>query len=191
MPEFKLDLRDMRFILKEQVGIESIASAERHGALTWSDLDLVLVEGERVAREVIHPLQEGSDRIGAKLVDGQVVLAPGYDKAFRQFTSQGWNAASVTPELGGQGLPHTMAAALADMFIGACPSFYFIPGLAHAAARVIEMVGTPTQRATYCKKMYMGTWGGTMCLTEAQAGTAVGDLRTVAERTDREGTYRI
>ena len=189
--DYKVDLRDIRFVLREQVGLAGILAEKPYSDFTWEDMDMVLQEAERQAREVVHPVQVDSDAIGARLVEGRVKAPPSFHKAHQEYCAAGWPGATVGPEVGGQGLPHVIGAAAAEMFIGACPSFFFVPGLATAAANVIEQVGTPEQVATFCKKMYTGRWGGTMCLTEAQAGSAVGDVRTLAEKDEAGGFYRI
>ena len=89
------------------------------------------------------------------------------------------------------GLPHAMGVALIEMFIGAHGSFMFTPGLTSSAAHLVEAYGTEEDVETYCEKMYTGEWSGTMCLTEPQAGSALGDLTTSAEPVDGEDYYRI
>ena len=191
MSGYKVDLRDIRFVLEEQIGIQDVARDERFDGLTWEDFEMVIGEAERFSREVIHPLQEVVDTEGIRFEGGRVKMPKLYHDVYRAYCKAGWGGVAVNPELGGQGLPHTLGALSVDLFIGACPSFAFVPGLAHAAARVIETVGTPQQVEHYCERMFTGVWGGTMCLTEPHAGSAVGDLRTAAVKAEGEDYYLI
>jgi alkylation response protein AidB-like acyl-CoA dehydrogenase len=189
--DYRVDMQDIRFVLREQLRIEELAQAEKWADFTWEDFEMILSEGERFAREVIYPLNVDAENIGASIEDGKVRLPPSFHKAFHAFAQSGWGAMNAKPDVGGQELPATLTAAVSDMFIGACPSFSFIQGLASAASRVIYEVGTPELVQTYCEKMLTGKWGGTMCLTEPQAGSAVGDLSTSATQVPGQGYYKI
>lgn len=191
MAEYRVDLRDIQFVLREQVGIDEIASFDEFTEYTADDFEFVIAEAAKFARDVVHPLQAVCEEHGATLTDGRVSLPKAYNEVYRAYCKAGWGGVSVSPELGGQGLPHTIGAVCMEIFIGACPSFTFVPGLARAAARVIEAVGTPEQVAMCCEKMFTGAWGGTMCLTEAHAGSAVGDIRTGAVKVEGTDYYHI
>ncbi len=191
MSEYKVDLRDVRFILKEQLRIQELTESAPYEDFTWDDFDMVVNECAKFATTVVHPLQEAVEKQHAALGEnGRVTLPETFHSVFKKYSRGGWAGVGLSPELGGQGLPHTIAALCIDLFIGACPSFAFVPGLARAAGRVIEAAGTPEQVKVYCENMYNGTWGGTMCLTEPQAGSAVGDLRAGAIK-QADGRYKI
>jgi len=189
--DYRVDLQDIRFVLKEQLKMEELSQAECWQDFTWDDYDMILSEAERFSKEVLHPINGDADAIGARLVDGRVVMPKSFHKAFHALASSGWGSMNADPSIGGQGLPASLAVATSDMFIGACPSFAFLQGLSSAAARVIYEVGTPEMVETYCEKMVTGVWGGTMCLTEPSAGSAVGDLLTNAEKVDGQDYYKI
>ncbi|MFT5430173.1 MAG: alkylation response protein AidB-like acyl-CoA dehydrogenase [Myxococcota bacterium] len=191
MADYKVDLQDIRFVLRDQLKVEELTQTEKYGDFTWDDFELVIKEAERFAREKIFPLQTLCESEGASFEDGQVTLPAPFADAYKAFCRSGWSAPSADPELGGQGLPSVIGAMTMDMFIGACPSFAFVPGLAAAAAGVIAEVGSDEQRKKYCEKMFNGTYGGTMCLTEPQAGSAVGDSRTTAVKVDGTDYYSI
>ena len=190
MANYKIDMRDIRFILNEQVGLKDLCDTEKFADFTAQDFDMVLAEAARFATEVIHPLQEVVESQPTRFENGRVSVPPYFHEVHGKYHAQGWGGVSLNPDLGGQGLPQTLGALCMDLFIGACPSFAFVPGLARAAGRLIEAVGTPEQVATYCEKMYEGTWGGTMCLTEPGAGSAVGDLRSTAVL-QPDGRYKV
>ena len=191
MATYKVDLQDIRFVLRDQLRLGELTQHEPFTDYAWEDFDAILSEADKLSREVLYPAHAESDAVGSRLIDGQVRVPKSFHAAFHAYTKGGWNGASVSQEMGGQGLPHALSSALADITIAACPAFFFIPALAKSAAQVIERVGTPEQRDTYCRNMYSGKWGGTMCLTEPQAGSAVGDLKTGATRVPGEDYYLI
>jgi alkylation response protein AidB-like acyl-CoA dehydrogenase len=189
--EYKVDLQDVRFILRDQLRLLEWTQTEEWSDYTWDDYDMILTEMERFAREVIHKTSEDADNIGAVLEDGQVRVPKSYHTAAKALTESGWNEIAAETDVGGQGLPETFSVVLYEMFIGASPGFMFIPGLSRAASRLIYRAGTPEMVSTYCQKMNSGQWAGTMCLTEPQAGTAVGDCRSMATRSSDGDHYLI
>ena len=191
MGEFRVDLRDIRFVLHEMVKVHELTAFEKYAEYTTDDFDMVLDEAAKFAKAEIYPLQEVADGEGAKLEGGKVLMPPAFHKAYKKFTQNGWNAVGSSMEWGGQGLPMAVALSATEMFIGACPSFNLMPGLSNAASEVIEHVGSDEQKAKYCEKLYTGEWGGTMCLTEPGAGSAVGDIRTNAVKVEDADHYLI
>jgi alkylation response protein AidB-like acyl-CoA dehydrogenase len=143
---------------------------------------MVLEEGAKIATEVIAPLNSISDKEGCTYEKGKVKVPEAFHEAFKKYCEGGWIAASVDAEAGGQGLPESIALATAEMFVSASCSFTTYPGLTRGCANLIESFGTPEQKALYLEKMYSGQWTGTMCLTESQAGSAVGDVKTMAKK---------
>ena len=191
MAQFIADLNDVRFVLREQVNIDEIAQLKPFADFEWDDFDMVVTEAANFARNVLSPLQAVVDREGSvELIDGRVKTPPLYHEVYNAYNAGGWGGVQLNPDLGGQGLPGVIGATCMEFFIASCPSFSFIPGLAKSAGRVIEAVGTRAQVKKYCHKMYDGTWGGTMCLTEPQAGSAVGDITTSAV-VQPDGQYKI
>ena len=190
MTTFNTDLQDLRFVIEEQFRFDEIIAAQPDMDFSMDDLSMILGETQRFCREVLHPLQEVCESDPPRLEDGRVRLPKSFHDVYNTYYRDGWGSMSVDPKFGGQGLPQTIGLMSFEMIIAACPSFSFIPGLARAAARVIESVGSPEQVDTYCAKMFAGTWGGTMCLTEPHAGSALDKLHTIATRQE-DGSYRI
>ena len=124
------------------------------------------------------------------LKDGQVQVPESFHNAYRLYCEGGWASLPVEPDMGGQGFPNVLYCATMEQFVAANQAFMMYPGLTIGAARLIEKYGTEDQQRTYMDKMYTGEWGGTMCLTEPQAGSDVGALRTRAVRRP-DGTYSI
>src|SRR5690606_25114243 len=165
-------LRDMRFVLARLLG----------GADVDEDLlDAVLAEAGRFAAEAIAPLNAPADQAGCtRHADGSVTTPPGFPDAYRQYREAGWGTLALPPEHGGQGLPHVLATAVGEFLNSACHAFNMYPGLTHGAVAVLASRGSEALKAAYLPKLVSGEWLGTMALTEPQAGTDLGLIRTRA-----------
>jgi alkylation response protein AidB-like acyl-CoA dehydrogenase len=172
----------MRFVLYEQLGIERLCGFDKFKDFSRETFDMVLEEGAKLAAEVIAPLNSIADKEGCLYEKGKVKVPGAFHDAFKKYCEGGWIAASVDAEAGGQGLPNSVALAAAEMFVGASVSFTTYPGLTRGCANLIESFGTAEQKQLYLEKMYSGRWTGTMCLTEPQAGSAVGDVKCMAKK---------
>lgn len=179
---FPINMRDIRFVLYEQLGIERLCGRDRFKDFSRETFDLVLEEGAKLAAEVIAPLNSISDKEGCTFEKGKVRVPAAFHGAFKKFAEGGWIAASVDAGAGGQGLPESLAVAATEMFVGACCSFSTYPTLTLGAANLIRSFGTAEQKKMFLEKMFTGRWTGTMCLTEPQAGSAVGDIQTLAKK---------
>ncbi|MBI4495318.1 MAG: acyl-CoA dehydrogenase family protein, partial [Deltaproteobacteria bacterium] len=179
---FPINLRDIRFVLFEQLGIERLCHFDPFKDFSREIFEMVLEEAAKLAREVLAPLNAISDREGCAFDGGRVRVPRGFHEAYRRYCAGGWIAATVEADAGGQGLPETVGMAAAEMFAGACCSFTTYPGLTRGAANLIRSFGTEEQKRLYLEKMLSGRWTGTMCLTEPQAGSSLGDVKTTAKR---------
>ena len=121
---------------------------------------------------------------------GRVQTPPGFKAAWKSLYEAGWKSIAVDAEFGGAGSPHSLQILVEELISGANTAFSMYPGLAHGASEVIESFGTEDQKHLYCTRMYSGQWGGTMCLTEPQAGSDVGAARTTAKKR-ADGLYDI
>ncbi|RJP71095.1 MAG: acyl-CoA dehydrogenase [Candidatus Abyssobacteria bacterium SURF_17] len=179
---YRINKRDVDFVLNEQLKVEQLCELEKYKDFSRDDFDMIVSEAIKFAQEVLGPLNQDSDREAARYEKGGDVKVPTeFHKAYKLACENGWIAMSNSPEWGGQGLPGVIAMASAEIFFGACTSFmlYFGgPGVAH----MVENFGPDKLRNLYCERLYKGEWGGTMCLTEPQAGSAVGDIRTSAKK---------
>jgi len=179
---FPINMRDIRFVLYEQLGIDRLCEFDKFKDFSRETFDMVLEEAAKLATEVIAPLNSISDKEGCTFEKGKVKVPAAFHDAFKKYCEGGWIAASVDAEAGGQGLPESVGIAAAEMFVGACCSFTTYPGLTRGAANLIQSFGTPEQKKLFLENMYSGKWTGTMCLTEPQAGSAVGDIKTMAKK---------
>jgi len=180
MTHFKVNERDIYFILKEQLNYGELCKYGRYRDLDEDTLDMLVSEAAKFATRVVGPLQEAGDRQGVILKDGMVRCATGFQDAFRLYGENGWIAASSDPEYGGQGFPRIMGIVINDLMYGACISFHMCPSLTHGAGHLIETFGTTELKDRYIPNMFAGRWSGTMCLTEPQAGSNLASIRTKA-----------
>jgi alkylation response protein AidB-like acyl-CoA dehydrogenase len=179
---------DIAFALKHGAGLSAVLA--RGGDLTAEDVDAVLQEAGRFATEVLAPLNAVGDRHGTPFKDGAITMPPGWKEAYAAWVAAGWNAVSAPVQWGGQGLPHALNAACIEMWNSASMAFGIGPVLTMGAAEALAAYGSEQLKSTYLPKLVSGEWMGTMQLTEPQAGSDVGALRTKAERA-ADGSYRI
>jgi len=187
---YKADLRELKFLLFEQFKLGELlgkAPFENWGA---DEVNMVLDESYKFCCEVLGPLNKIGDSHGCRIEDGQVKTAPGFADAWKRLYESGWKVVGVDTELDGQGAPHAVLVCTEEFISGSNTAFAMYPGLAYGAGEVIEEFGTPEQRDLYLKRMYHGQWGGTMCLTEPQAGSDVGSAKSTAQKLPN-GKYAI
>lgn len=183
--------REVSFVLFEQFGLDRLlATSLYQRSFDVAGARQVLDEAYKFATEVVGPLNGSADMEGCRVENGEVKTPKGFKEAWTKLYEAGLRTTGTNPEHGGMGAPLILAAAVEEMLCGANTSFNMYPGLAMGAAEVIEQFGSPAQKKLYLEKMYSGTWGGTMCLTEPHAGTDVGSARTKAIR-QADGTFLI
>lgn len=187
---FKADLRELRFVLFEQLRLGEILGKEPYAAWGRDEVEMVLTEIDRFAREVTGPLNAIGDRVGCRLENGQVYTPPGFKEAWDKLYEAGWKSLSVPEAHGGQGAPFVLHSVVEEFLAGSNTSFSMYAGLTYGAAEVISAFGTKEQQQKYLDKMFSGKWGGTMCLTEPHAGSDVGAATTSARRRP-DGLYDI
>ena len=176
-----VDARDQQFILYDMLKVEELCNYPVFSDFSRDMFNMVLTEAEKLGREVIYPALHEIDREGAWLDKDGVHVPKVMHGIFRRYRDGGWLAMKKPPEFGGQGFPLVVSTAAAEWFRHN-PSFSIYPGLTAGAARLIEAFGTEAQKNKYVFKMNAGEWGGTMALTEPDAGSDVGNLKTKAFR---------
>ena len=178
---YKPATQDQLLAIRVNAGIAEIAESERFAAAE-PDLVEAIVEGlGQFAAGEWAPLNRKGDLEGAKLENGVVRLPDGFEAAYQSYVEQGWNAIAGSAEYGGQGLPFTLACAVLENLGTANMAFNLLPMLSVGAIEALEAHGTQEQQARYLPKLISGQWSGTMNLTESQAGSDVGALRTTAQ----------
>ncbi len=183
-------IADQRFVLDHVVGLDEIAAHERFAAASADTVEAVLEGIGAFAAGEWAPLAIAGDRIGARWTPEGVVMPEGYRAAYQAYVAGGWGTIGVDERWGGQGLPFVVQAAVLETLGTANMGFALAPILTVGAIEALAHHGTPEQQATYLPRLASGEWTGTMNLTEPQAGSDVGALRTTA--TPRgDGTYLI
>ncbi len=153
-------------------------------------IEAILDEAAKLARDVIAPLNHTGDVEGAVLENGTVRMPIGFADAWKQYAEGGWTGLPFAPELGGQGLPMSLAMAVSEIWSAANMSFGICPMLNQGAIEAIKHHGSEELKATYLEKMVSGQWVGTMNLTEPNAGSDLSVLRSRAVP-DVDGSFRI
>ncbi|KEF30414.1 Acyl-CoA dehydrogenase [Marinobacter nitratireducens] len=191
MPVYKAPLRDMNFLLNDVFEYPKHYESLKSGENATPDIvDAILTECGRFCEEVLSPLYQSGDEEGCKLENGEVTTPKGYKEAYDQYVMGGWQGLSAPEDFGGQGLPASMGLLKQEMMGTANWSFSMYPGLSMGAMNTIYLHGSEEQKATYLGPLTEGRWGGTMCLTEPQCGTDLGQVKTKAEP-QADGSYKL
>jgi len=177
---YRVNYRDVEFNLFDYLKIQDLGQNPKYSGFGKEDFAAVLSEAYKFALKEIDPLFKKSDEIGCHLKDGKVTTPPGFKEAYQKFAANGFIGMDVPTTYGGQALPEVLTIAATEFFIGCCVAFSMYSGLSRGSAHLIETFGGTDLAERFVPKMYNGEWAGTMCLTEPQAGSAVGDLSTVA-----------
>ncbi len=184
-------LQDMRFVQQHWLGAEADwRRMPAHDALDQETADMVVEAAGRFCADVLAPLNGPADLQGCRLEEGRVRTPDGFPEAYAAFVEAGWPALACAPEAGGQGLPQLLDAALHEMLASANHGWTMYPGILHGAYACLHAHGDAHLRATYLPHIVSGRWLATMCLTEPQAGSDLGLLRSQA-RPRGDGSYRL
>ena len=189
MSEYRVDLRDVQFLLFEHLDVEQLLKYPRFQEFNREMFEMIIEEGLKQAQEIAAPLGPLGDEKGVKFEDGKVEVPQEFVDAYKLYAEAGWIAGTADPEWGGQGLPLTLGAAVSEFFQGACFPLCSTGGLTTGVAGLIYAFGTEEMKKRYLEKLYSGQWAGTMCLTEPQAGSAVGD--TICKAVKDGDHYKI
>ncbi|MEK9278985.1 MULTISPECIES: acyl-CoA dehydrogenase [unclassified Bradyrhizobium] len=187
---YRAPISDMLLSLNHGAGLKAAVEAGHYGDFDAEIASAVLEEAGKFATDVLAPLNRVGDEHGIKLDAGKVTTAPGWPDAYKRWTDGGWNAVSGPEAFGGQGLPLAINAACTEIWSASNVAFGLCPLLTASAMEALEAHGSEELKRIYLEKLVTGEWTGTMQLTEPQAGSDVGALRTRAER-QADGTYRI
>ncbi|GAB6147286.1 acyl-CoA dehydrogenase [Desulfocicer niacini] len=184
------DRRDIDFVLYEQLDIECLAKFSLFKEYNRKTFDLVITEARNFALKELLPIWAEGDRLGVTFENGAVKVPPSFHRAFNLMRENEWTALAESTKWGGQGMPLTISVAADEFLVGAnlsCNSYATFGG---GTAKMIELFGTETQKRVFLENLYTAKWGGTMLLTEPQAGSNVGALSTSATL-NSDGTYSI
>ncbi|TXH02853.1 MAG: acyl-CoA dehydrogenase [Nevskiaceae bacterium] len=191
MPTYKAPLRDMRFLINEVFDYPAHYAKLSNGKDADPDtVNAILEECAKLCEETLAPLNLSGDQEGCHFENGQVRTPKGFKEAYEAYVAGGWQGLSHPTEFGGQGLPMSMGLFKSEMMGTANWSFTMYPGLSLGAMNTVMQHASPELKALYMPPLTEGRWTGTMCLTEPQCGTDLGQVKTKAEP-QADGTYRI
>ncbi len=187
---YRAPIAEFSFLLDHVVDYAQVSATERYAEATGDVTDAILTEAGRLCEEVLAPLQRPGDLHPARLENGIVRTSPGFAEGYRALATGGWMGISAPEAHGGMGLPQTLATAVNEMMAAACLSLQLNPLMSQGQIEALEHHASDALKALYIPKLASGEWCGTMNLTEPQAGSDVGALRTKAEP-NGDGTYAV
>ena len=183
-------IAEQRFVLDHVTKIDELAAHPAFEAASSDMVDAILDGAGALAAGEWAPTNRVGDTSNPKWSDGSVTMPPGFKEAYKAYVEGGWGTIDCPPEFGGQGLPFALGFVVLEDLGSANMGFGLCPILTSGAIEAIAAHGSPEQQAMYLPKLITGEWSGTMNLTEPQAGSDVGALKSTA--TPRgDGTYQI
>ena len=181
MSNYTAPVEDMSFVLKEVVEIEKLCNETGLDTSTVDIIDTILDAAGKLAKEEIEPINKTGDSEGLKIdSSGKITTANGFKEAYHHFVEGGWGSLQFSPNYGGQGVPFVVAASVQEMWHSANMSWGLCPLLTQGAVEAITLNANEELKQRYLPKLISGEWSGTMNLTEGDAGTDVGALKTRA-----------
>ncbi|MBT2187982.1 acyl-CoA dehydrogenase [Sphingobium nicotianae] len=190
MADYRAPTQEQLFVLETVADLTELSTLPGFEDATLDMAGQILAESARLAEQGFAPLNGIGDREGARFADGKVTLPAGFAQVYQDYATAGWNGLSADPAAGGQGLPFVLSVAVQEQFTAANMAFALCPMLSLSAIEALQAHGDDAMKALYLPKLVSGEWTGTMLLTEPQAGSDVGALRTSATPAG-DGTYRL
>ena len=187
---FQAPVNAMQFLLRHGVDMDKIKALPRFEDTSDELVGDVLNGAAVFARDVVAPTNWDGDQSPASLEGKDVTASPGFKEAYQAFVESGWQSLAMSPDIGGMGLPTVVSVATNEMIYGANMALGLCPMLTSSASKAIEAHASDSLKDTYIPKMVTGEWTGAMCLTEPQAGSDLGPVRTKAVD-NGDGTYAI
>jgi alkylation response protein AidB-like acyl-CoA dehydrogenase len=190
MPRYKAPLRDLKFVYYELFDGAALAELPGYEEATPDLVEAVLEEIGKIATEVLHPLNATGDEEGCRLADGAVTTPKGFKEAWGVLREGGWMGLTGPAEYGGQNMPYSVGVAASEPMISANLAFSMYVFLTHGAIDALLHHASDELKQVFLTKLMDGSWAGTMCLTEPQAGTDLGLVRTRAVDAG-DGAYQV
>ena len=187
---YRAPVTDYRFIMDTVAGFKAVTETDQFPEATDDMADAILGEAAKLCEEILYPLNRNGDLHPAKLENGIVRTSPGFGDGYKAIAEGGWIGMSASAEVGGMGLPMTLTTAVNEMMASACLSLQLNPLMSQGQIEALEHHASDMIKDIYLPKLISGEWSGTMNLTEPQAGSDVGALRSKAEP-NGDGSYAI
>lgn len=191
MLSYKAPITDIKFLFEDVFNYyDHYQQYPEFEEATPDLVDAIFQECAKFCENELLPLNQSGDKEGCTFDNGHVTTPKGFKEAYQEYVDGGWQSLSHPIEHGGQGLPASLGMVKSEMMGTANWSWAMYPGLSHGAMNTVQVHGSEEQKEIYLTKLTEGTWTGTMCLTEPQCGTDLGQVKTKAERND-DGTFNI
>jgi alkylation response protein AidB-like acyl-CoA dehydrogenase len=191
MLSYKAPITDMKFLFEDVFNYyDHYKQYPEFEEATPDLVDAIFQECAKFCENELLPINQSGDKEGCTFDNGKVTTPTGFKEAYQKYVDGGWQSLSHPVEHGGQGLPASLGMVKSEMMGTANWSWAMYPGLSHGAMDTVQLHGTEEQKQLYLTKLTEGTWTGTMCLTEPQCGTDLGQVKTKAELND-DGTFSI
>jgi len=190
MAQLLADKRDQDFVMWEQLNGEVFLKKDPYNGYDRKMCEMILTEAKALAVKEVLPTMAEGDKLGLKYENGKVIVPECFHRAFDLILEGGWNNLGVIEDMGGQGAPPFITAAAAEYFMAANYGLYVYTTMGNGTADMIHKFGTPEQKKLYVNNLTSAKWGGTMLLTEPEAGSDVGALSTTAVR-NPDGTFTL
>lgn len=191
MLSYKAPVADIKFLIEDVFNYyDHFKKYEEFEEASPDLVDAIIQECAKFCENELLPLYQSGDKEGCKFDNGKVTTPKGFKEAYQQYIDGGWSSLSHSLEHGGQGLPPSLGMVQSEMTGTANWSWAMYPGLSHGAMNTIDAHGNDKQKELYLTRLIQGTWTGTMCLTEPQCGTDLGQVKTKAVP-NGDGTYNI
>lgn len=189
--KYAYNTRDIKFILKEWLPTEQILAYDKYkDYYSLDDFDVIIDQVRKISEEVLAPTAEDGETIGAQWRDGQVYIPQSFHKAVRFLHDNGWATSNVDEEAEGV-LPSVLLSLLDEIMAAANPALFAYTGTGSGVAKVLNKYASEDVKKRFLPKLFAGTWGGTMCLTEPTAGSDVGELLSKAYPTEDPAIYKL
>ena len=187
---YRAPVSDYRFIMDTVAGFQRVAATDRFADADSDMADAILTEAAKLCEDVLYPVNRAGDLHHPVLENGVVRTSPGFGDAYRAIADGGWIGMSASADAGGMGLPMTLTTAVNEMMASACLSLQLNPLMSQGQIEALEHHASDVIKDIYLPKLISGAWSGTMNLTEPQAGSDVGALRSKAVP-NGDGSYAI
>jgi acyl-CoA dehydrogenase len=188
--DYAAPLNAIAFTLRRIAGFDALAGSPAFPDLDWPTAQGVLEEAGRFSAQRLAPLDAPGDRIGAHWDDGRVTQPPLWRETYRAWADGGWMGVAQPVDQGGMGLPALLSAAVLEIWTGGCFAFALNAMLTQSVCEALRASAAPALRDAWLPHLVSGQWTATMVLTESQAGSDLGALRTRATPAG-DGAYRI
>ncbi len=190
MAGYRAPLRDMRFVLYELHGLQSLQALPVGEEIIPEVVDSILDHAAKLTEEVLYPLNRSGDEEGCRFENGHVYTPKGFPEAYRSYAGGGWISLACDPKYGGQAVPIAVRTLVEEMTCSANLPFASYTNLIQGAYTALHANASEDLKRIYIPRLVQGTWAATMCLTEAQSGSDLNLVRTMATPSG-DGTHRI